>query len=219
MTQEQQSVRDWMLAVGQSCPSKPTIPSLEVRKLRAKLKLEEALETIVDGLGVDLITKDNVTILLNLLESVNEWEFSPLGEPNLVKIADGCEDLKVVTEGTLVACGLIKHCEHEWEQDEADFYCKKCHIDDMTAYHTDNRDPLFSEVMRSNFSKFLTPDEFSQQVESNSSNPNWLPHTVYTDDTKQTIKYIVVKDASGKVMKGPSYSPPNLQPIIDEMSK
>ena len=56
MTENQKQVRDWMSAFGQETPDKPGIPSLEVRKLRAKLILEEALETIVNGLGVEALS-------------------------------------------------------------------------------------------------------------------------------------------------------------------
>lgn len=42
----QQQVKDWMLKAGQDCPSHPTIPSLEVRKLRLALHHEEAVEEL-----------------------------------------------------------------------------------------------------------------------------------------------------------------------------
>jgi len=90
-----------MLMGGQVVPSKPTIPSLEVRKLRAKLILEEASETI-KALGFDLDI-DGGSYRVN-----HEWMKigEELYEPNLVEIVDGCCDLRVVTTGTLSACGI-----------------------------------------------------------------------------------------------------------------
>jgi len=174
MTNEQYQVREWMKKFGQECPEKPCIPSLEVRKLRAKLILEEALETIkylglqvcikIPDVGYDsgisgyLDDGDNHGLFY-----LNGFEEHPVYEPCLIEIADGCEDLKVVTEGTLIACGLVD-TEDEW--------CK---------------DILFEEVMRSNNSK------------------------IWSDGT-------INKDKDGKVLKSPSYAPPNLQPIIDKLS-
>lgn len=123
MTNEQANVRDWMKAFGQETPEKPEIPSLEVRKLRAKLILEEALETL-EGLGFKL--NDPCTGLqFNIMAALNHCS---IVKPNLTEILDGCEDLKVVTEGTLIACGLVTPNE------------------DPEVYE----DPYFNEVMRSN---------------------------------------------------------------------
>ncbi len=118
MTNQQRQVRDWMIRGGQECPDKPTVPSLEVRKLRAKLILEEALETIA-ALGFSVVVDEPVKI----------YPHCGSDSVTLVDIADGCEDLKVVTEGTLIACGLL-------------------HNTILTE-----TDPLFNEVMRSNNSK------------------------------------------------------------------
>src|SRR6185436_12973045 len=109
MTNEQNQVKQFMTSFGQEVPNKPTIPSLEVRKLRAKLILEEALETIRDGLGIDVIFDDfkNDTELLSSKTAKFIFEEANGITPSLELIADGCEDLKVVTEGCLVACGLI----------------------------------------------------------------------------------------------------------------
>lgn len=94
-------IKLFMQKAGQATPDKPTIPNLETRKLRAKLILEEAFETIQDGLG--LLIQDNPTKLL-----VDSERFSFLEglSPNLIEIVDGCEDIRVVTTGTLIACGV-----------------------------------------------------------------------------------------------------------------
>jgi len=97
MMKEQIRVRDWMVKFGQETHNNnPTIPSLEVRKLRAKLILEEALET-VKGLGFDIDEGNLVHDLLHVATIV---------KPNLIEIADGIADSLVVQLGTAVACGI-----------------------------------------------------------------------------------------------------------------
>ena len=182
MTSEQKQVRDWMSAFGQETPSKPTIPSIEIRALRAKLILEEALETI-EALGF-WVTRDKEISPRYTLNS-------ELFKPNLIDIADGCEDLKVVTEGTLIACGLCQ-----------DIITKVGNEDHF------NDDPLFDEVMRSNNSKMWTKDEIDYEM----TQDNMLSFRRFHD------KFIVM-NADGKVIKSSSYSPANLQPIIDELTK
>src|SRR5687767_7963031 len=82
-----------MKKAGQYPPPVPTIPDVETRRLRAKLILEEAFETI-EALGFRMEgTWENYKIV----------EQSP---PNLELIADGCADLSVVNIGTLIACGI-----------------------------------------------------------------------------------------------------------------
>ncbi len=87
----QQQVKDWMQKFGQECPEKPINPSLEVRRLRAQLILEEAIETI-EALGF-YVNEDSEVV-------DGTWEC------DLLSVADGCADLEFVTKGTLVACGI-----------------------------------------------------------------------------------------------------------------
>lgn len=89
-TEHQLRVEEFMRLAGQELPAKPTMPSLEVRRLRATLILEETIETI-NALGFYIDTD------LTLEEP--SW-------PNLEQILDGCLDLSVVTIGTLSACGI-----------------------------------------------------------------------------------------------------------------
>lgn len=93
-------VDQFMEMAKQELPETPCIPSEEVRILRAKLILEEALETI-EALGVSVF--DDVG---EIMVSMDGLRFHPWGEPNLVKIVDGCADIAVVTTGTLSACGI-----------------------------------------------------------------------------------------------------------------
>jgi predicted HAD superfamily Cof-like phosphohydrolase len=100
MTTEQQRVKDWMKKAGQECPDKPTMPSLEIRKLRARLILEEALETIEKGLGLSVVCYDPC---LNMDGVEIEQGGS---DPSLIELADGMADLQYVNLGTAVACGI-----------------------------------------------------------------------------------------------------------------
>lgn len=95
-----QRIESFMKLAGQEVPATPQIPSKEVRLLRAKLILEEALETInalgcavYHQQGIHELTMDSAHLHLDY-------------EPNLVEIADGCADISVVTIGTLIACGI-----------------------------------------------------------------------------------------------------------------
>ena len=97
-TPHQQRIEQFMRLAKQRVPQLPEMPSEKTRELRAKLIMEEALETI-DALGVDVtcgntyVSKDNVHLFAT-------------HPPNLVEIADGCADISVVTIGTLSACGI-----------------------------------------------------------------------------------------------------------------
>lgn len=95
-------ITKFMELAGQTVRTKPTIPTLEERKLRAKLILEEALET-VEALGFSVDFAPDVeteTISIEHLQFVGDVE------PNLVEIADGCADISVVTVGTMISCGF-----------------------------------------------------------------------------------------------------------------
>lgn len=199
MTNEQKQVKDWMMAFGQEAPEKPTIPSLEVRKLRAKLILEEALETI-EALGVEIkLVLDNKAEYFMpsfLLEHLSIGREMPT-LVTLEAIADGCSDLKVVTEGTLVACGLIDKTRPTSMVE--------------SALLNNFNDPLFDEVMRSNWTKFWKDKDML--------NPSLAKNlTFYRHEPRISLLHYA-KNKDGKVIKSPSYSPANLQPIIDELSK
>ena len=73
-------VREFMVAAGQDLPGKPTIPSMDVAKLRTKLVLEEVLELTDATFGQN--------------------------EPNMVEIADALADLDYVVEGMRLALGI-----------------------------------------------------------------------------------------------------------------
>lgn len=102
-------VRNFMLKAKQACPEKPIIPDAKTRILRAKLMLEEVLETIA-GLGVTItVNADGSSGERNTAEVTIEeglCHFHDNGKVDLVEVADGCADVAVVTTGTLIACGI-----------------------------------------------------------------------------------------------------------------
>lgn len=87
-------IKTFMKLAGQETPEEPITPSLEIRKLRAKLILEEALETIY-ALGFEIEQQDNHKFWMNEVTHFNQ-----------IEVVDGCCDISVVTIGTLIACGV-----------------------------------------------------------------------------------------------------------------
>ncbi len=88
----------------QALPTAPCIPNLAIRKLRAKLILEEALETIA-GLGIDVSARDNNGYEAQV-DGAGLTFTESLIKPNLIEIFDGLCDLEVVGKGTASACGI-----------------------------------------------------------------------------------------------------------------
>ena len=104
----QARIESFMTGCKQEVPLVPQVPDAKTRVLRARLILEEAMETIQKGLGVRLLVK-----LDGHLDEEERWvlnydDLSFLADQpaNLAEIADGCADISVVTYGTLSACGI-----------------------------------------------------------------------------------------------------------------
>lgn len=106
MMKEQFRVAEWMAKFGQDYPpiDSNIIPSLEIRKLRAKLILEEALETIA-GLGFE-ISIDAAYGKQPVITVNSSLTYEDNLKPNLIEIADGIADSLVVLLGTAIACGI-----------------------------------------------------------------------------------------------------------------
>ncbi len=106
-------VRSFMRLAGQATPEAPAIPDLHTRRLRARLILEETLETIAAlGFSVDVpFGSEDLDGGLSRSGTVvdvgaDEVDLVERFGPDLVGIVDGCEDIRVVTTGTLIACGV-----------------------------------------------------------------------------------------------------------------
>jgi predicted HAD superfamily Cof-like phosphohydrolase len=89
-----------MQLAGQETPGTPTIPDDDTRLLRARLILEEALET-VRALGVTVQDRKTGGVFTD-----DDLEFEVTGSVDLEGVVDGCADISVVTIGTLVAFGV-----------------------------------------------------------------------------------------------------------------
>jgi predicted HAD superfamily Cof-like phosphohydrolase len=101
-TPHQLRVERMMRGFGQEVPLRPTERDEKTRVLRARLIMEEALETIVKGLRVGMLV--NNYDLEELDENVEFHTYR--GDADLVELADGCADVSVVTIGTLSAFGI-----------------------------------------------------------------------------------------------------------------
>lgn len=101
-------------------PDQPyTIPDEQTRLLRARLILEEALETI-SALGFTLASGPLVVRSLKVVtKDYSDYPYSP----NLEGIIDGCCDLIYVAVGTLWACGVpdVPHMEEVVRANDAKF--------------------------------------------------------------------------------------------------
>lgn len=93
-------VDQFMASAGQAVPPVPTPRDAETRLLRAKLILEEALET-VQALGVAVDSRHH-----GVIEEIDDLELQIVSEADMVDLVDGCCDLSVVTIGTLSAFGV-----------------------------------------------------------------------------------------------------------------
>jgi predicted HAD superfamily Cof-like phosphohydrolase len=96
-------VEEFMRFAKQDVPMVPNLPSKEVRELRARLIIEEALETIA-ALGCELHANGEPVTAKGLKSG--HAVISSSNAPDLVEIVDGCCDIMVVTTGTLSACGI-----------------------------------------------------------------------------------------------------------------
>ena len=120
VSQHYLKVREFMLKAGQRCPEVPTELDEKTRILRARLILEEVLEKIRYGLGVNISIQSSLGKVRLLPEMIKDGkiEFSVGGlVQDLVEIIDGCCDISVVNSGTLIACG-IRDIDFQQEVDE-----------------------------------------------------------------------------------------------------
>lgn len=93
-------VRTFMQKVGQDTPTDVVVPDANIRVLRAKLILEEALET-VEALGVTVRVGEGGPEIEE--EKLRYADGNPVDVEGVV---DGCADISVVTVGTLIAFGV-----------------------------------------------------------------------------------------------------------------
>lgn len=99
----QKRVESFMRKAGQGVPDAVTIPDGETRVLRAKLIMEEAMET-VKALGVVLYCDGDGSV--DLLYADLGFSDKGVEYVDVPEVVDGCCDIKVVTTGTLSAFGV-----------------------------------------------------------------------------------------------------------------
>jgi predicted HAD superfamily Cof-like phosphohydrolase len=184
MTKETKRVRDFMRFFGQDCPEYPTQIDQSVAVLRASLVLEETLEMITKGLGLEIIVSNQDAPLFNRRVLIDEqsvtngsvkFGFIKLKEVNLKETLDGVCDLFFVSEGTAIACGI-------------------------------DTEPAHEEVARSNASKKWTKAQLEQGIKDN-------PGAKIEDYGGGLYR---LKREDGKIIKSPTYSPADLESVINE---
>lgn len=103
-TEHQLDVEDFMRSAGYALPLYPMVPPEDVRKLRARLILEEALETI-EALGFEISTSRADGGL-----EADYIRWTPTNDGcDIIEVVDGCCDISVVTTGTLSAFGVADY--------------------------------------------------------------------------------------------------------------
>lgn len=98
----QRMVEELMFRAEQELPVFPSIPSEDIRLLRAKLILEETMETIA-ALGFHVVVERPSPSLV--FDDIR-LEPMPDGTCDIEQVIDGCCDIRVVTTGTLSAFGI-----------------------------------------------------------------------------------------------------------------
>lgn len=187
-SKHQQRVEEFMEKAGQEVPNVMKIPEEGVRRLRAKLILEEALETI-EALG--FVLKWNGRTQLNR----DLYDFDEVLRVDLIGVIDGCCDIKVVTTGTLSAFGVPDEPFQE-EVDEANlrkFEVPRCPLcmEPMSFL-----DPDFEDIDDSHWTctdheeTFRLPKESGPYTRSDGKHikpPYWTPpnHQKLLEDLKK----------------------------------
>lgn len=105
-TSHQLRIEGFMRKAKQGLPEFPTEPDSSTRILRAKLILEESLETIWKGLGVKVYRQLDEHESIEIKEEGLQFAVSSDLGFDLIETIDGCMDISVVTTGTLSACGV-----------------------------------------------------------------------------------------------------------------
>ena len=104
-------IKAFMKGAGQSTPEHFQRLTQEERVLRARLILEEALETVVLGLGIQIGVRDRDGFVQidrpeNGGKFLEQFTLNPVWDLDMVEFVDGVMELNVVGLGGLVAAGL-----------------------------------------------------------------------------------------------------------------
>ena len=122
MTKGQEQVKDFMRFFGQGCPDKPIQIDEATAKLRAKLILEEAFETITKGLGLRISISNNDDFVLIDEENLKSFlvDFDKVKEVDLVELADGLGDSAYVAEFGIQDIIHASNMTKAWKEEDLD---------------------------------------------------------------------------------------------------
>lgn len=185
----QQMVDEFMEKAGQDVPKLPTVPSNHTRCLRAKLILEEAFETIEKGLGIKVSRKysDSHSVPIDY----SQFTYAVKNVFDMTELVDGCCDLRVVTTGTLSACGVadekVQHAVDLSNLAKFEYKCEHCGHD------------------------IVVEKEKEMREEYEEDNP---PQYACVHCTK--VSRIPYRRSDGKWIKPPNWKAPKLDELIDE---
>lgn len=165
-----QYTKDFMRAFKQEVPSWVIEPTINVRKMRARLILEEALETI-EAMGLAPRTIKGEFLIA---DEVKHYTYVNEKHPELDKVLDSIVDLDVVNKGTAIAFG-------------------------------------FSEELLQKAEKAVYESNMSKLWSYRSSKPEHTSSFCFYDNGNPRF---IVTDATGKVIKPPTYKVPDIKKLI-----
>lgn len=128
----------------------PQVPDLETRILRARLMLEEVMETIEKGLGLNILMRSGMANTGKFLVEFCDIEFEHARTPNIVEVADGLADQEVVNLGTAAVCGIATQTVFAEVMENNMLKLKKGTIDEFgkLVKPPDHKPPDVEKVLR-----------------------------------------------------------------------
>ena len=176
-------IKLFMLKAGQEVHDVPAMPSDETIELRARLIMEEALETIA-ALGCKVYLDCGYVTVTDGLGMMKTIEVNPsevvkvrstkYANVDLVEIVDGCCDVMYVTLGTLISFG-IQDCEYFDEvcyNNLSKVYPNCVKVDGKVQKPADYKPPRIKQMLENLFAvckeynlKDITPSLFNKPNE------------------------------------------------------
>lgn len=200
MSQTQyQKVREFMQAFGQECPTETALPSEKIREMRFRLIDEEREEwdtakTEVDKL--DAVLDLSYVILGAAIDiGIPEDQLEPRSRPSDYGLADINFDLRHAT--VIPFARSLINMMLKWVEEEAEYQ----------GWSQWTMEAGFNEVHRSNMSKMWTKSQALTRLH--------LDGDIFIKPGYGQEGMVVVVNASGKIIKPPSYSKANLGPILE----
>lgn len=180
-TMQYDLVKAFMLKAGQEVHDVPSMPSDETIQLRARLIMEEALETIAAlGCMVELdynyaVGDDVLAGLIKVWpEEITKIRTKKYSNVDLTEIVDGCCDVMYVTLGTLISFG-IQDCEYFDEvcyNNLSKVYPNCTKVDGKVQKPADYKPPRIKQMLENLFAvckehnlKDITPSLFNKPNE------------------------------------------------------